>query len=32
MYDTLNLYDGSGSKLLDTRSVSLRPTSGTQNF
>lgn len=28
----INLYDGSGSKLLDTRSVSLSPTSGTQNF
>ncbi|WP_405297323.1 zinc ribbon domain-containing protein [Methanobrevibacter sp.] len=28
----INLYDGSGSKLLDTRSVSLSPEAGTQTF
>lgn len=31
-YATINLYDSSGSKLLDTVSVSLAPTSGTQTF
>ena len=29
---TINLYDSSGSKLLDTISVNLSPTSGTQTF
>ena len=29
---TINLYDSSGSKLLDTVSVNLSPTSGTQSF
>lgn len=31
-YAEINLYDGSGSKLLDTKSVSLSPQSGTQRF
>ena len=29
---TINIYDSSGSNLLDTQSVSLSPTSGTQSF
>lgn len=31
-YAEINLYDSSGSKLLDTKSVSLSPQSGTQSF
>ena len=31
-YAEINLYDGSGNKLLDTRSVSLSPEAGTQTF
>ena len=31
-YAEINLYDSSGSKLLDTKSVSLSPESGTQSF
>lgn len=31
-YATINIYDSSGSNLLDTQSVSLSPTSGTQSF
>lgn len=31
-YATINIYDSSGSRLLDTQSVSLSPTSGTQSF
>lgn len=31
-YAEINLYDSSGSKLLDTKSVSLSPESGTQTF
>ena len=31
-YATINLYDSSGSKLLDSVSVNLSPTSGTQTF
>ncbi|MBR0272185.1 MAG: zinc ribbon domain-containing protein [Methanobrevibacter sp.] len=31
-FATVNLYDSSGNKLLDTVSVSLSPTSGTQTF
>ncbi len=31
-YAKINLYDGSGAKLLDTKSVSLSPQSGTQTF